>query len=808
MEIDKHKVWLMVGVSVVIIGVLILLMYNSGGVKAGKAIASIVPLTLGVGEMGIDPASATLNTEDEFWVTVKVHAGNNAVTKFDLSVVYDKEKLKVIEISPWVQGHKYDTLSDNGNTVFVSFSAPNDLKLTSMVDLLKIKFKVISAVSGPTTLSLGSSKVLNGQTNLITEEPKSAVFALQGTCVPQCSGKACGDDGCGGSCGNCANGIACQAGVCVKEETKLVTISLNQKTPLTLGSKQYNINYAYYDKVSIFGPAGASPWAEVQIQDQTTTILEWMEGNQWNSVTLTKIKYDLQQNTVSFNLKWQTDLGGFWSEANAVDLTDGTMKESSFADSSIVHPLHLGGKTFGLKMTLEGQLISDPDGTFEPYYEWEKKIFIYDKFNLLYSYVVDGGWHLLMDVGGEKLYISLSTDESKLNLRWVKPDVVEDCTNGIDDDLDDKIDCADSDCKSKVNSEGKMCTHSVTMAGMTYFGWCSPNSCVSSDKSCYSNGALALVGSKNLVCNNNNWLTCVQNTLGSSPDGEFNCVKEGTQFVWKAANGGGACVSSCAGKACGDDGCGGSCGVCLASPICDAQHFNLCVEESGCVGANGYWYDNGCNAQPKAQPSDVAGCGNGIVDVGEECDDHNTIGGDGCSIACNVEKEIDLDNDGIIDSVDNCPKLSNADQKNSDGDELGDACDTTPCGSNAALANGACACNAGFANKDNSWVNGCEACADGYAIVDGKCVVKVTVLKGDVDCSGVVNIIDAIKVKQYALGQITEFKKADGSVCSSGITSADVSCDGKINVISAIKIKQYALGQITEFKKADGTICE
>lgn len=34
-------------------------------------------------------------------------------------------------------------------------------------------------------------------------------------CAPQCSGKTCGDDGCGGSCGNCASNESCTANVCV-----------------------------------------------------------------------------------------------------------------------------------------------------------------------------------------------------------------------------------------------------------------------------------------------------------------------------------------------------------------------------------------------------------------------------------------------------------------------------------------------------------------------------------------------------------------------------------------------------------------
>ena len=39
----------------------------------------------------------------------------------------------------------------------------------------------------------------------------------KGGCTPNCNGKECGGDGCGGSCGTCAAGQSCQAGVCVGE---------------------------------------------------------------------------------------------------------------------------------------------------------------------------------------------------------------------------------------------------------------------------------------------------------------------------------------------------------------------------------------------------------------------------------------------------------------------------------------------------------------------------------------------------------------------------------------------------------------
>ena len=35
-----------------------------------------------------------------------------------------------------------------------------------------------------------------------------------GACVPDCTGRECGDDGCGGACGICSGGETCVAGVC------------------------------------------------------------------------------------------------------------------------------------------------------------------------------------------------------------------------------------------------------------------------------------------------------------------------------------------------------------------------------------------------------------------------------------------------------------------------------------------------------------------------------------------------------------------------------------------------------------------
>ena len=53
--------------------------------------------------------------------------------------------------------------------------------------------------------------------------------------------------------------------------------------------------------------------------------------------------------------------------------------------------------------------------------------------------------------------------------------------------------------------------------------------------------------------------------------------------------------------------------------------------------------------------------------------DQKDTDGDGAGDAC----DSDDDNDGLPDGSDNCPTVANPDQKDTDGDGIGDACDTT-----------------------------------------------------------------------------------------------------------------------------------
>ncbi|MGB0589274.1 MAG: cupredoxin domain-containing protein [Myxococcota bacterium] len=49
-------------------------------------------------------------------------------------------------------------------------------------------------------------------------DPVSICMGGSEVCTPACDGKDCGDDGCGGSCGECADGVDCLEGLCTPVE--------------------------------------------------------------------------------------------------------------------------------------------------------------------------------------------------------------------------------------------------------------------------------------------------------------------------------------------------------------------------------------------------------------------------------------------------------------------------------------------------------------------------------------------------------------------------------------------------------------
>jgi len=90
------------------------------------------------------------------------------------------------------------------------------------------------------------------------------------------------------------------------------------------------------------------------------------------------------------------------------------------------------------------------------------------------------------------------------------------------------------------------------------------------------------------------------------------------------------------------DGCTNLCTICgngIVSPGEECDDGNL-VDGDGCSAACEIEPAWTCTGQPSVctpMPPPTPTCGDGVVDPGEQCDDGNTVDGDGCSKSCTFE---------------------------------------------------------------------------------------------------------------------------------------------------------------------------
>ena len=109
---------------------------------------------------------------------------------------------------------------------------------------------------------------------------------------------------------------------------------------------------------------------------------------------------------------------------------------------------------------------------------------------------------------------------------------------------------------------------------------------------------------------------------------------------------------------------------------------------------------------------------------------------------------IDTDGDGVPDSSDNCPGVSNTDQTDTDGDAVGDACDADDDGDGVADASDNCplTANANQANNDgDAQGDVCDPDDDNDGVADGadNCPRAANANQADSDGDGIGDACDA-----------------------------------------------------------------
>ena len=261
-----------------------------------------------------------------------------------------------------------------------------------------------------------------------------------------------------------------------------------------------------------------------------------------------------------------------------------------------------------------------------------------------------------------------------------------------------------------------------------------------------------------------------------------------------------SCVPACQGRACGDDGCGGTCGACAAGLTCDGGQCAAAgcgdVPAAGCCGGGaveycdggnlgGYscattcgwdpagrggagWYDCGftgadpSGASPRVCPGCVASCD------GRECGD------DGCGGSCGACGAGESCAAGVCE-----PCASSCAGKECGGDGCGGSCGT--CGAGQSCASGVCeGCAPSCAGKecgDDGCGGSCGACGAGESCTGGACTGCAPSCEGracgDDGCGGTCGACEA--------GESCDGGACVCAGCDGGAGTADAAADTATN---------------------------
>lgn len=193
---------------------------------------------------------------------------------------------------------------------------------------------------------------------------------------------------------------------------------------------------------------------------------------------------------------------------------------------------------------------------------------------------------------------------------------------------------------------------------------------------------------------------------------------------------GGQCKPDCNGKECGPDGCNGTCGECPKGKICDGKTFKcICIpmDHKDCCDSAVCWYD-GCGGVGDKVTDCPYGCKDGkCLSCKPNCG-FKECGDDGCGGSCGVCGEGQTCIDGVCSCQEKhhkgcCDKaICWYDSCGAKGEKIQDC--PSGCQGGKCIE---CVPNCSGKECGNDGCGGsCGVCKDASECIDGKCITMIT----------------------------------------------------------------------------------